>query len=300
MNIDGIKKISSPPKVKITPVIRKRAVVAFSDVAVRPRNKVVVAPSKIIGGPMKKVAVPAKAVLHKTVTHYALPVAPAGFFNKFKAPRLPLVLTATAMLLAFFGGVWWTLSANYTEAEALPPINTNYIIPLVSLPKGVGPIDSLPNEALFNLPLEQLEIYLNNLTPPPPVALSEEQIIAQRAEKLKLFLQERNSPFADYADVLAAQPHWKLMLAIAFAESTLGKNCVNNNCSNIGVKPGHPMWRKYPTYKEWLIDFNSLLERRYKNWTLEEMNGVYVQPKNPNWMLATKQILSALQEKGIE
>jgi hypothetical protein len=124
--------------------------------------------------------------------------------------------------------------------------------------------------------------------------------MATRKEKLRAYLQGKKTPFASVADTIAEQPHWKLILAISFAESTFGKNCVDNNCSNIGVKPGHDYWRKYKTLNDWVIDFNRLLERRYKNWSLEQMNGVYVQPKNPNWLAATRQILEELQEQGIE
>ena len=90
------------------------------------------------------------------------------------------------------------------------------------------------------------------------------------------------------------------ILAIAFAESTLGKNCADNNCSNIGVKPGAPSWRSYASYSAWVVDFNRLLDKKYKDWTLEQMCGVYVKPCNPNWLLATKQILTALDQADIK
>lgn len=160
----------------------------------------------------------------------------------------------------------------------------------------LGPVSSVQNDILFNLPIEQLELYFASQHKPDPEA----QAVATRAEKIRLFLEERGSPFAEFADTIAAQPHWQLILAISFAESTLGKKCSDNNCSNIGVKPGHSMWRTYPSLKEWVIDFNSLLERRYKDWTLEDMCGVYVKPCNSNWMLATTQILGELKEQGVE
>ena len=108
------------------------------------------------------------------------------------------------------------------------------------------------------------------------------------------------SPLAAASETIAEQDHWRLILAIAFAESTMGKNCADNNCSNIGVKPGATSWRSYASYGAWVVDFNRLLDKRYKDWTLEQMCGVYVKPCNPNWLLATKQILTALDEDRIE
>jgi hypothetical protein len=66
------------------------------------------------------------------------------------------------------------------------------------------------------------------------------------------------------------------------------------------VEPGHPLWRSYKTKADWAKDLDKLLERRYKNWTLEKMNGVYNQPGSENWLLASKQILEELQEREIE
>lgn len=160
----------------------------------------------------------------------------------------------------------------------------------------LGPVSSVTNDILFNVPIEQLEGYFASQNKPDPKA----QALATRAEKIRIFLEEKKSPFAEFADTIAAQPHWQLILAISFAESTLGKKCADNNCSNIGVKPGHSMWRTYPSLKEWVVDFNSLLERRYKDWTLEDMCGVYVKPCNTNWMLATTQILGELKDQNIE
>lgn len=140
----------------------------------------------------------------------------------------------------------------------------------------------------FNIQLKNLADFFEKKNQPDQTA--------QRAERIKKFLQGKTSPFADLSDLLARQEHWKIILAISNAESTLGRNCFNKNCSGIGVKPGHPAWREYETLRHWVVDFNSLLERKYKNWTLKEMCGVYVQPCNKNWLSATRQILMEIQE----
>lgn len=126
-------------------------------------------------------------------------------------------------------------------------------------------------------------------------ALLTESSLEARAHLLRRYLNSWNSPLAQYADIIAAQSHWKMILAISFAESGLGKRCADNNCSGIGVAPGHPKWQTYATKGDWVKSMNRLLEKRYKNQTLQQMCGVYVQPCNPGWMAATTQILNELK-----
>lgn len=203
------------------------------------------------------------------------------------------------MLVAFVAGMWVSTNtpkgladnmASAAQADAAsggPAIVASF----GTVPSGTE-ISTLSNDILFNTPIENLQSYLN----PPP----KPDVLAERKTKIKDFLTEYNSPLSAAADTIAEQPHWKLILAIAFAESTLGKNCVDNNCSNIGVKPGNPIWHQYKSYDDWVLDFNKLLERRYKDKTLKQMCGVYVQPCNPNWLLATQQILDALETQRIQ
>jgi hypothetical protein len=66
------------------------------------------------------------------------------------------------------------------------------------------------------------------------------------------------------------------------------------------VAPGHELWRKYKSIQNWVLDLNRLLERRYSDKTLEQMCGVYVQPCNQNWLLATSQIFDELKAQNIE
>jgi hypothetical protein len=67
----------------------------------------------------------------------------------------------------------------------------------------------------------------------------------------------------------------------------MGKYCFDNNCSGIGVKPGHPSWRKYSTKLDWFVDLNTLLEKpiyKEKYTTFRKMKGVYVQPGSESWV----------------
>lgn len=130
--------------------------------------------------------------------------------------------------------------------------------------------------------------------------LVNEATLAGRTALINRYLQEWNSPLAEFSDIIAAQPHWKRVLAISFAESGLGKKCADNNCSGIGVEPGHPKWQTYETKGEWVKAMNRLLEKRYKDWTLKQMNGTYNYPGSSNWVAAGNQILDDLEERNIE
>lgn len=123
--------------------------------------------------------------------------------------------------------------------------------------------------------------------------------IEVRKHLLYRYLSEWNSPLVENIDTIAVQPYWQLILAISFAESSLGKKCADNNCSGIGVAPGHPKWQKYESRDDWVMALNRLLNKRYKNQTLDQMCGVYVQPCTDNWLRATGQILKELKERGI-
>lgn len=288
-NFDGIKKIKTrKSKVKVKP---KRALL----------------PGLILDGikgskfkrPAKKP--PVNAVWVKAGTK-ARTVAklrprvvrkfhPPGFFSRHLA-----VIMVSGLLMSFAFGVWyeWKTSTSSagdtsTAAASLSAAASNPI-PLAAAPVGLSAESSINSDALFNTPLELLKNYF--ASPPSP---DQPDALAMRKTQLHQFLKDRNSPLEPEADLIAEQDHWKLILAISFAESSLGKRCYYNNCSGIG---GSDI-KTYHSLTAWIIDFNHLLESRYKDKTLEQMCGVYVQPCNPNWLLATRQILTALDDQSI-
>lgn len=132
------------------------------------------------------------------------------------------------------------------------------------------------------------------------VPTAEELANAERTKKLKQYFTSRKSPFADDETVQAFldSKNMKLMIAISFVESTMGKKCYYRNCSGIGGTP--PNLRKYDNYAGWVKDFDDLLERRYKGLPIEKFMGLYVQPGSPNWLNGVKQILAELKERRIE
>lgn len=212
--------------------------------------------------------------------------------------RVPVLAAVAALFLAFGGGVWATLNTSKSQADQPAALGSqSSLIPLAGTGT-FGPIDNVPNQVLFNMTIDQLENYLADAVTNPQV--KEAQILADRKAKLKEYLTEKNSPLVSIVDTIAELKHWKMVLAISNSESSLGKHCADENCSGIGIEPGNPLWRTYPSKAEWAKDLDKLLEKRYKDWTLEQMNGVYNKPGSQNWLLASKQILEDLQERGIE
>jgi hypothetical protein len=115
--------------------------------------------------------------------------------------------------------------------------------------------------------------------------------------KVRAYLEAKGSPLAVYADEIVQQPQWQRALAISYVESNFGKRCANNNCSGIGVKPGHKSWRKYPTKLDWFKDMSRLLEKpiykdKYTN--CNTMKGVYVVPGSPRWVNGCNKVSNEL------
>lgn len=108
---------------------------------------------------------------------------------------------------------------------------------------------------------------------------------------LQAYLENHNSPLKDYTSQLLTHGNWKTLLAISFVESNM---CIHNlryNCSGIGG-PGH--FRQYKDFGDWVNDMSNLLDTHYNGWTLDKMNGTYVQPKSTNWAYGSKKILAEL------
>ncbi len=230
------------------------------------------------------------------------------FFAGFATARRLLLkknvyLFAAVMAVSFAGGSYFTWSAENSLAENTPvekgPVPAS--VPALSVVEYAPPAktsQAVAPEVLLSMSLDQLEAYLENSLTTPEVKF--EELLADRKYKLKVYLEGKNSPLIEIADTLAELKHWKLVLAISNSESSLGKRCYKNNCSGIGVMPGHPYWRDYENKAAWAKDLDKLIEKRYKDWTLADMNGVYNKPGSKNWLAASTQILEELEEKNIQ
>jgi hypothetical protein len=290
-NIDGIKKPKSITA-NLQPRLHKPRLLKIDSIVKRTSKKTfVVQPRK--NNYTAKVKTPQKFLFLK---------------NIYSQKKVPVAAAVLALIIAFVSGMWsvWDTNSSIAESQpevlgestTVPNMATNSAdaqsaqVPVVGSDLQGQNDGSVGNNVLFNTPIEYLQNYFQSTSQP--------DIINARKNKLEKFLTDMRSPLASASETIAEQTHWQLILAIAFAESTLGKNCADNNCSNIGVKPGAPSWRQYSSYSAWVVDFNRLLDKKYNDWTLEQMCGVYVKPCNPNWLLATQQILDKIKQQGIK
>lgn len=247
--------------------------------------------------------VPKKKILAPKITSQVKTFAPLpphyafvryGIFNFShvrKYASLPFALLAAVL---FFSGAFVVWSTSRSDAQNFSSV-AQASDPYANFTGPVVRSEPLSMAEFTNTSISLLNDYLEGPS-------TEDQLVAKR-ELLRQYLEYKKSPFAkdtQALDTLVRVPHMKIILEIAFAESTLGKKCVDNNCSNIGSAPDRPYWRQYASLSNWILDFDRLLEKRYKDWTLKEMCGVYVQPCNDNWLAATNQVRQELAEWGID
>ena len=103
------------------------------------------------------------------------------------------------------------------------------------------------------------------------------------AEKLSTFLE--GSPLADYAEHILKSPHWSTIIGICWIEQYHCKRAPYFSPYNFWGIGGSNLHR-YKSYEEGIAAISNLLQRyedRGKD-TIEEMNGYYVVPANPNWL----------------
>src|SRR5579872_1556240 len=110
---------------------------------------------------------------------------------------------------------------------------------------------------------------------------------------LQDYLEQNNSPLAPYAAYLVAQDDWTKIVAISNAESNMCLHYKWNNCWGIGSAYN---LKAYKTMPEAIADVQALIDKRYKNMTLDQMDGVYVQPRSSNWLAAATKVYNDLQK----
>lgn len=109
------------------------------------------------------------------------------------------------------------------------------------------------------------------------------------------FLASKNSPLAQEVSLLMRQKHWKLLIAISAIESQYCTRKLGNNCWGIG---GDSSYRYYASIDDAIIDANNLIEywQAKGRWlTVEDMNGHYVVPSNPNWVAVVNKNLNDIE-----
>lgn len=120
---------------------------------------------------------------------------------------------------------------------------------------------------------------------------------------LKEYLQKRGSPLADCTTVLLeeAPKNWEKILALANAESGLGKRYPKQTANMWGVG-GAKLWDFGETACDGVRGMNDFLNNypkrgtKYSDMTIEQMNGLYKQPARAHWVNNNKFILNILAE----
>jgi len=119
--------------------------------------------------------------------------------------------------------------------------------------------------------------------------------------KVEEYLRSKQSPMADYTDVLLSQPNWKKIVALSNAESSLCRRYPVNtsNCWGIG---GEKLWVLGDNLGEGIVAANNFLAtypvkgKKYQDMSIEEMNGLYKQPYGAHWSVNIYTVLMDLEK----
>lgn len=207
-----------------------------------------------------------------------------------KPARWLIVTTGVIILAAFCGGAWATWSTRQTNATLKQSVGQ------ISATNTGDPVPLDFDQSQLNIVANLLPALIEqNRHDPTPEELRDKL----RKMSLITYLAEKKSPLAkDEAAVnaLLSAKNMKMILGISFVESNMCKKQVAFNCSGIG---GSSL-RKYDGFAGWVKDFDNLLEKRYKNLTVDQFRGYYVQPGSQNWVDGVKQILAELKTNNLE
>lgn len=122
-------------------------------------------------------------------------------------------------------------------------------------------------------------------------------------EKVQAYLESKNSPLARYTDLILEQKNWQRIISISFAESSMCLKVDPNkptNCWGIG---GAKLWNLGNTFEEAIPKVENFLETqpgsskvKYQTMTIQQMNGVWNQPKTTTWIGNNAQVLEDLSK----
>jgi hypothetical protein len=134
----------------------------------------------------------------------------------------------------------------------------------------------------------------------------QEQLRQQAARQQKLtaqvraYLKEQGSPLADYTDTLLTLRNWKMIVALANAESSMCQHyqAATANCWGVG---GTNPWNMGANLGEGIVAMNHFLNTyplrsqvKYSQMSFEQMNGLYKQPPAVHWVGNSKSVFDAL------
>lgn len=118
--------------------------------------------------------------------------------------------------------------------------------------------------------------------------------------KVQTYLENKNSPLAEYAPVLLSVKNWKRIVALANAESTLCRTYPKQlaNCWGVG---GADLWDMGDDLGDGVLEMNRFLTDypkrspvKYAQMTFKQMNGLYKQPAAAHWLYNVQTIYDDL------
>ena len=217
------------------------------------------------------------------LSQHAIADVPKQHFYRSKKLHPAWIFVSIIMLFSFIGGMItvWNTRASLAEQES------------VNAPAGLVTKMNVNTDDLNIVAILPTLIEQNRHQPTP-----EEIVSSERRQKLKAYLASKSSPLAKDEPAITAllsTNNLEMILAISFVEGNFCKHQQGYNCSGIG---GNGL-KEYKNFAEWVKDFDSLLERRYKGLTVEQFKGKYVQPGSQNWIDGVNQILDELKQHEI-
>lgn len=170
---------------------------------------------------------------------------------------------------------------------------------------GASTLTKAPDDSVLSVSDQpQQNITFNNivLTEPETVFLPNENVevpdpLLHRKEFLKQYLDAKHSPLANHVDAISEQSQWKLIVAIAQAESSSCKKYPEKsaNCWGIG---GASNLMKFPDLDSAIAHVNGLLENKYISQGLtspQKLSKKWVGHKSDQWEQAVQQELDNLE-----
>lgn len=164
---------------------------------------------------------------------------------------------------------------------------TNPFFPAEELQVQSSPSVLASNDPVLKVTEQPVYLPAEVLTSPDP--------LAKRKEFLQEYLKSKNSVLANHVEAISEQSQWKLIVAIARAESSFCRRHAGNNCWGIG---GAWNLKKYPSYDAAIADVNRILEQHYISIGLDspkEIEKKWVGHQNSDWEAAVQQELDNLK-----
>jgi len=118
---------------------------------------------------------------------------------------------------------------------------------------------------------------------------------------LKEFLKAKKSPMADCTDILVNLDTHKKILSLSAAESSYGVHTISGTYNYWGVMAGRTLKKMGNSPCEAVLNMDKFLGEyprrsalKYKDMTIDAMNGLYKQPRAQHWSNNNNAVFSKL------